>query len=199
MSELTATGAIQIISESFVAYGESNPSDGRGPLVELGRFSTVKEAIERARGKGVQGDAGSVSIFRTLLFEGGAVVAGESRLIARRREPNGSYRVGFLDLREFEYGVRLRGDVEVRLFDASIFARGKFAVPEDDSSSALASSPRVVPASELWSLLVDSGNLLVGAWRRRGDVGWRGELPAQPTARLIDWLPDRGLLAAAST
>lgn len=101
MSAQTATGPVTVIAEGFIALGESDKSEGRGPRVELGRFTTVEEAIHAARGQGVQGDPGAVASYRYLLHAGGAVTEERARLIERRRVPDGRYLVGWLDLREY--------------------------------------------------------------------------------------------------
>ncbi|KQP62849.1 hypothetical protein [Nocardioides sp. Leaf285] len=104
MSAITATGATTVITTGFVAYGESDQSEGRGGTYEIGSFTTVEEAIAAARGKGTQGDPGYVSSFEWLLHEGGAVTRATVRLIDRRRTPEGYYLVGWLDLREYADG-----------------------------------------------------------------------------------------------
>jgi hypothetical protein len=105
MTEQTATGESTLISEGFIAYGEVDTSEGRGGLRELGRFTTVEEAIARTRGEGVQGDSSDVSSYEVRLYDGGAVKTIETKLIARRYTPEKRYLVGWLDLREYADGT----------------------------------------------------------------------------------------------
>ena len=186
MGELTATGPTTVISEGFIAYGESNQSDGFGPRFELGRFDELSEAIGAARGKGVQGDPGSVSSFQVLLYGGGAVKTVETRLTDRRRVPDGSYLVGFLDLREYEYGARPADTGPVRPYNSSIFALNPYALGEAESAAI----PQV-DAQELRSLLLDEPGDWVGLWRKAGESTWRGEFSGSTAKELDRWLPPK--------
>lgn len=104
MAKLTATGEARMISEGFVAFGESERSEGRGPRYELGRFSTLEEAVEAVQGEGVQGDPGAVNRFELLIFEGGLAQEKQEKVYDRRWKPSGGYSVGFIDLRDLKEG-----------------------------------------------------------------------------------------------
>lgn len=101
MAQMTADGRYSVMSAGFVATGDSDQSEGRGGQVEIGRFTTVEEAIAAARGRGVQGDPGEVAAFEFRLYDGGLVREHRERLIARRQTPDNSWLVGWLDLREY--------------------------------------------------------------------------------------------------
>lgn len=186
MVQLTATGAITIVGEGFTAYGDSDTSEGRGARILLASFSTLEEALQCARGKGVQGDSGYVSSFRTLLYKGGVVATHATPLTDRRRTPEGDYKVGFLDLREYEYGYRLASAGPVRPYDSSFFASSPFSVPLKDTNSIVR-----VEAEELRKMLANANSVLVGAWRRVGDDQWRGEFTITSAGDLDKWLPSR--------
>jgi len=101
MSEQTATGESRVLAEGFTAYRSNDQSEGRGGESSIGSFTTVEEAIARAQGQGVQGDPGSVRSYEVRIYEGGLIQTQETTLIARRRTPQGSWKVGWLDLREY--------------------------------------------------------------------------------------------------
>lgn len=101
MTKHTATGTATVIAAGFVAYGEIDQTEGRGGRRELGEFTTIEEAIDAAKGQGIQGDPGEVSAFEWIHYEGGAVVRHTTPLIGRRRTPEGFYKVGWLDRREY--------------------------------------------------------------------------------------------------
>ena len=88
----------------FIAYGEIDTTEGRDGRSNLGEFTTVEEAIDAARGKGTQGDDGYISTYAWLLHEGGAVTRTTTRLIDRRRTPEGYWQVGYVDLCEYADG-----------------------------------------------------------------------------------------------
>lgn len=179
----TAPEEGELIEEGFIARGDTNQSDGFGPSYEVGRFSTLEEARAAARGKGVQGDPGTVSSFRTVEHASRARHTTEKRLIDRRRVPEGSYLVGFLDLREYEYGVRPADLNPVRPADTSIWNRSPFALSEAESGAY-----PVLSSSEVRETLLNSG-AWVGLWRRAGDLSWRGEFSGGTDAELDRWLP----------
>lgn len=174
-----------LVSTGYIAYGDSNQSDGIGPRVELGRFHELEEAIAATRGRGVQGDSGYVNVLEIHL-EAGALEATtrERRLIDRRRTPDGAYLVGFLDLREYEFGVRLGKLGPIRPKTCGIF-EPDFAVPEAENSNF-----STVGIEELPGLLASDGTI-VGAWRKRGDDQWRGEFGAEVLRAnwALKWLP----------
>lgn len=101
MSRLTASGGYTVIGSGFIAQGDTDQSEGRGARREIDRFSTVEEAIEAARGRGIQGDSGYVYAFEYRLFEGGLLLTHTTEVWGRRRTPDGYYRVGWMDLREY--------------------------------------------------------------------------------------------------
>lgn len=101
MSRMTATGPYTVLTHGFLARGDIDQTEGRGGSRDLGRFTEVEEAIQAARGQGVQGDDGEVYAFETRLHEGGLVAEHTTRLRGRRRTPDGRYLVGWLDLREY--------------------------------------------------------------------------------------------------
>lgn len=100
--KLTKTGQATVIAEGYIAYGESNKSDGLGPLVELDRYSTIEEALNRVRG---EGDNGEISSFKVVLYTGGLTETLIKRIYGRRKTPSNTYTVGFLDLREFNENI----------------------------------------------------------------------------------------------
>jgi len=174
-----------LVSTGYIAYGDSNQSDGIGPRVELGRFHELEDAIAATRGKGVQGDSGYVNVLEIHLEEGALeATTRESRLIDRRRTPDGAYLVGFLDLREYEFGIRAPELGPIRPKTCGIF-EPDFAVPEAENSHF-----RTVAMEELPELLSSDG-ATVGAWKKRGDNQWRGEFGAEVLRAnwALKWLP----------
>lgn len=186
MAEQTATGTSTVIAEGFIAYGESNPSDGFGSRYEIGRYTTVKEAVSAALGKGVQGDDGSVDSYQVLLYEGGLVSTETQRLRGRRQTPEGSFTVGYFDFREYEYGLRAAADGEIRRAPTSIFAPSKFAVVGEEAEQIIPVDPDIVRHR-----LSESPEEFVGIWRKVGDEDWRGEFPGGTDKQLDRWLPVR--------
>lgn len=180
MSKQTATGESRVIAEGFIAYRENDQSEGRRGESEIGRFTELQEAIAAARGQGVQGSNGSVGAYRILHYSGGAVALEATRLIARRRVPQGGYAVGWLDLREYEFGVRPGTLGPVRKLSGSILSQETHAVPEADSSSIV-----LLEADEVRSQLT-ADSTAVGAWRKSGETRWRSEFSAD---ELEDRLP----------
>lgn len=185
MAKLTATGESRVIAEGFTAYRSIDQSEGRGGEAPIASFSTLEEALAASRRQGVQGDDGSVSSYEVLHYTGGAVVTVQKSLIARRQTPEGSYTVGWLDLREYEYGVRPGSLGPVRRPSNSIFSQEIYAVPEADSSS-------IAPIStdELRSRF-STDPTAVGVWRRAGEDRWRGEFPALTGWNSGGYLPQR--------
>lgn len=171
-----------LIVEGFMAHGESNPSDGIGPRYEIGRYSTIEEAITAAQGKGVQGDSGTVSAFTTLVYPNGTVKTLEKPVIKRRLAPDRKWLVGYIDLREYEYGVREAGNTEMR--SASSTLAKKFVMSESESQMF----PVIEPV-EVRRLLIEDPAKWVGLWRMVGDLSWRGEFQASTNTELDQWLP----------
>lgn len=183
---LKTAGASVIVAEGFIASGDSNQSDGMGPSYEIGRYSTLEEAQRAARGKGVQGDSGTVDSFETVLASDGTVKTLRKRLIARRRTPDGSYLVGFLDLREYEYGLRPAALHPLRPAPTSMLAADKFALSENESLGYA-----VVSAAEVRQRLLSDATVY-GLWRKVGETRWRGEFQGSSERDLDRWLPERG-------
>lgn len=101
MSKQTATGESRVIAEGFIAYRAIDQDEGRGGEQELERFTTVEEAIDRAKGQGVFGQNGSVSRYETILYSGGLIETVEEKLIGSRLTPDRGWQVGWIDLREY--------------------------------------------------------------------------------------------------
>lgn len=99
MAIIDASGGYTVISEGYVAQGEIDQSEGRRGRRELGRYSTVEEAYEAARGKGTQGDHGYVLKFELRHYEGGAVREHTILMLGRPAiaYANGDYSVGWLN------------------------------------------------------------------------------------------------------
>lgn len=191
MAEITnaATGARVVLSEGFIVHGDTNQSDGMGPRYEVGRYDNLEEARQAARGKGVQGDSGTVGRFQVASYAGGAVRTEETPLIQRRQVPSYEWLVGFVDLREYEYGIRLAAGIPVRPYDGSIFARKKFVLEGEDAEAI-----EVIDSLELRKLLRKYPEDLVGLWRKRGDTNWRGEFPGGTDQQLDRWLASESTL-----
>lgn len=170
MTELTATGDFTVIASGFLAKGSMNQSDGYGGSRTLGYFSTIEEAIDAARGQGVQGDPGEVSRFETRLYEGGLTDTITKGIIARRQGPDRSYTVGFLDFREYEYGIRRLRNTPVRPSDNSILSRTPFQLVGEEAENI-----EHISAEKLKARLNEDPQNTVGLWRRAGEEGWRGE------------------------
>lgn len=182
---LKTAGASVIVAEGFIASGDSNQSDGMGPSYEIGRYATLEEAQKAARGKGVQGDPGTVDSFETVLSSDGTVKTQKKRLIERRRTPEGSYKVGFVDLREFEYGVRPADLAPLRPVPSWI-TREDFALSESESQGY----PVVSPA-EVREVLIEEPGVWIGLWRKAGDSAWRGEFEDTSDQELDRYLPEK--------
>ena len=182
---LKTAGASVIVGKGFIASGDSNQSDGMGPSYEVGRYATLEEARTAARGKGVQGDPGTVDSFETVLASDGTVKDLRKRLIARRRTPDGSYLVGFLDLREYEYGLRPAALHPLRPAPTSMLGADKFALSEKESLGYA-----VVSAAEVRQRLL-SDAATYGLWRKVGETRWRGEFRGSSDRDLDRWLPER--------
>jgi hypothetical protein len=172
----------KLLAEGYIAYGERDQTEGRQGRYEVGRYATEAEAVAAARGKGVQGDSGYVNSFRKIL-EGVDLRLEEKRIVARRPVPSGGYAVGYLDMREYEYGVRSVSKQPVRPADTSIFARNSFAV-----GAAEGSAYPVLTFAEMKKILTEEPEIWVGAWRRPGDEGWRGEFTITATHARERWL-----------
>ncbi len=183
------------LREGFIAYGEIDQSEGRGGRRTIGRYPTLGEALSAARGQGVQGASGTVSWFKETPERGSSELYGQGLLDSQLTEvtifehlqkPDGSYGMGFRDLREYEFGVRPASLGPVRPFDASIFAGGKPALSEMESM--------VYPLMDLeWILTVilsEEPDEWVGLWRRSGGGPWMGEFALKDgQGRLPRWIP----------
>lgn len=183
---LKTANASVIVAQGFIASGDTNRSDGYGPSYEIGRYGTLEEAQAAARGKGVQGDSGTVSRFKTVLTSDGKVQTRNRSLIERRRTPDGSYYVGFLDFREYEFGVRPAELSPVRPAPTSIMALDKFALGEAESQGYPVASP-----PEVRNVLIGEPGVWVGLWRNAGESRWRGEFEGTSDTELDRWLPLR--------
>lgn len=99
--KLTATGDYEVLLTAYVATGDSNQSDGRGPHYDVGFFTTFSEAYEVCKGRGVQGSPGEVSTFETVRYAGGLISDRRLPLWGRRKLLDGSgYGFGFIDFRD---------------------------------------------------------------------------------------------------
>lgn len=184
-SSLKTADASVIVGRGFIVSGDTNQSDGMGPSYEVGRYSTLEEARKAARGKGVQGDSGTVDSFETVLSSDGTVKTRTRRLIDRRRTPDGSYLVGFLDFREYEYSIRPAALHPLRPAPTSMLAADKFALSENESLGYAVLSPTEVRQK----LLSDA--TVYGLWRKAAETRWRGEFAGSSEKELDRWLPER--------
>ena len=177
-------GLPAVIARGFIVRGDTNQSDGMGPSYEVGRYATLEEAQKASRAKGVQGDSGTVDSFETVLSSDGTVETRTRRLIARRRTPEGSFLVGFLDFREYEYGIRPAALHPLRPAPTSMLAADRFALSEHESQGYAVLSPTEVRQE----LLSDAR--IYGLWRRAGETRWRGEFAGSSEKELDRWLPE---------
>lgn len=99
MARMTFTGSSTLVTSGYIAEGESDQSEGRGGRRELGRFTTVGEAVQAVQGEGVQGSPGYVSKFAVHLFEGGLLQETRTTLYGRpaMKFANHDYTVGWLN------------------------------------------------------------------------------------------------------
>ena len=96
MSAKTKTGLKTCIDSGYVAYGEIDQSEGRQGTYEIGRYTTKAEALEAARWKGTQGDAGYVSQYAVYQYEGGGFETISVPITKRRKTPEGNWLVGWV-------------------------------------------------------------------------------------------------------
>lgn len=183
------------LREGFIAYGEIDQSEGRGGRRTIGHFETLAEALSAARGQGVQGDSGAVSWFKDsskgdpIDFRAAELTGSpltEVTLFEHRQKPDGSYGMGFRDLREYEFGVRPASLGPVRPFNSNILTGGRPALSEMEST--------VYPPMDLaWILTVilsEEPGEWIGLWRRAGESAWLGEFTLQDEqGRLPRWMP----------
>lgn len=171
--EPVASKPSEDLDEGFIVYGEAFTGK-----VRVGRYATLDEALTASQQKGLNGEPGEITSFKTVLdLATGTSQLREMPLIGRRMTPLGYESIGFMDLREFEYGTRNGARGPVRSYSPGARPAVHFREPINRAS----------PGAVRGFLL--QFHSLVGVWRLVGDAGWRGEFRGSTDAELDSWLP----------
>lgn len=83
MARLTHEGTSTVVASGYVVMEDTEKSEGRGALVEAGRFTELAEAYAHAPGRGVQGDHGDIYYFELHMAEGGLWQEKRSKVFGR--------------------------------------------------------------------------------------------------------------------
>ena len=172
--------AAQSLQGRFIVYAEAFTGK-----VNTGSYATLGEAFGAAQGKGIFGEPGEIAELKRVVdsVTGNAQLR-ERMIYGKRMTPLGIEEVGFLDLREFEYGTRLARSGPPVVYDhgAGAFRDGVF---QPRGVGVIRKSPRDVRET----LLLSRG--FVGVWRRVGKTYWQGEFTGRTHEELDQWLPNR--------
>lgn len=162
----------------FIVYGEAFTGK-----INLGSYGTFEEALEAAQEKGLFGEPGEIRELRRTMSPGtGKIKLREHVIYGKRWTPRGIHEFGFMDLREFEYGVRPAAYGHVLVYNHDVPAC------RDGVLQPRGVGVRGISAKDLRRELLSNSDS-VGVWRLKGKHYWQGEFIGRNNEQLDGWLP----------